>query len=384
MNTNPLQIINNKRVLIFYTNFGCGHKQAAFALRECFVQLCEMSEVKCKDALFFLPVWQKALYRWIYNSLIDYFPGLWDIIYCKTNQTSLSIPKMLYRLLAWNYHKQFINFVNSNKPDLIIATHCIPLEFLSFYAFPPSLPIIGVITDFSIHQLWLKPFVSFYTVANKQLIHSLKLNGISQKKIIVTGIPVSTSFLKHKEKQTLIAKHKLQDKFTVLVMGGGEGKGPLVKIVRDLKTSPLDLQIVVVTGKNKKLYQKLLPISSPSLKILGFVDYIDELMEIADIVISKPGGITIAETMIKGKPIFLFNSIQGQESENMKFIINQGIGIPWEGVSSFLDKIAYWQKNPDAIKRFKEEILKLSKPDASSKIVELAAKILQSHTPAIG
>lgn len=127
-------------------------------------------------------------------------------------------------------------------------------------------------------------------------------------------------------KDELIEKLSLKNIKTVIVMGGGLGLGSINKIVKEIDKKFDDIQIIAIAGRNKKLEMKLRNLDTKNnLIVYGFINNIHELIEVSDIVITKPGGVTIAEVLCREKPIIIFSPIPGQESDNAEFLLNNGV-----------------------------------------------------------
>lgn len=224
---------------------------------------------------------------------------------------------------------RFEDFINDYNPDVILCTHVTAAHVVSEVKRNcKTAPAIGVVTDYTMHPFWEDATrVEHIILASELLTPRAVAIGIEESRILPLGIPVHPKF-NHKIPKSL-AREQLnlrQDCPVVLVMGGSMGYGGIAKLVESLKDT--NMQILAVSGKNKRQYGKLLKLDkSPNLRVFGFVDNIEVLMDAADCIVTKPGGLTVTESMLKGLPMILANPIPGQEERNTEFLMNLGLAL---------------------------------------------------------
>jgi processive 1,2-diacylglycerol beta-glucosyltransferase len=229
---------------------------------------------------------------------------------------------------------KFKNHLQAFKPDAVLCTHFLPNELLGMLrkkgksAAAQGAPsfICTIVTDFEAHALWMDPCVDLYCVAADETKARLVARGVAAKNIAVTGIPVSAKFSSKPDAKAVRKNYGLRDDLPVLlVLGGGFGMGPVAEIMSELNNAPGHFQTLVVAGRNEKLRSKL---ASQDHKhpthVLGFSSNMHELMAIADLIITKPGGLTASEALAMGKPLFILNPIPGQEAANSDFLLERG------------------------------------------------------------
>jgi processive 1,2-diacylglycerol beta-glucosyltransferase len=191
--------------------------------------------------------------------------------------------------------------------------------------------LIGIITDIYPNLYWIYKNVDYYIVSTDKGVEYLLNKGINKENILDIGIPLSSRFFNLKNKEFLFKKLNLDEaKRVILIMGGYFGIGPIKRIIKALIIDPIiikNYQIVVIAGKNKRLMNKLAKLKKklPVFTILGFIDNVDEYMKVADILFTKPGGITLSEALtvriLTGKlNIVLITPIPGQEERNAKYL----------------------------------------------------------------
>jgi processive 1,2-diacylglycerol beta-glucosyltransferase len=241
-----------------------------------------------------------------------------------------------------------------------------------------NIPVISVITDFTTHSYWLHEYVSAYVVAHDFLKPELIKKGIPEDIIYPYGIPFSKSFLQKKDRAKLSKEFKLEEKLTVLIMGGGLGYGELKKTFLSLINMKKDIQIIVITGTNKKLKHQLenYPTDiNKKIKIIGYTNRVSDYMDISDIIITKPGGMTITESLIKELPIFIISPIPGQEERNARFLTNIGAAVRIlknDDAGNILHQI---MDNPLRVSHIKEMERFIAKPKAADDIVNLIERL---------
>jgi processive 1,2-diacylglycerol beta-glucosyltransferase len=298
------------RLLLFAANFGSGHLQAARAVAQAHRSLHPQNEaivLNLNDLL------TRAVAE-SYLRLIRWAPGLYRQLYFQPVSPLLN--GAIQSLWRWGCVKA----IARHRPDVIVATHPFPGLALAELRLQGELeqPVSAIVTDWEAHPLWLHQGFDHYFVAATSTKQGFEGLGIPAQRISVTGIPVRPAF----ERGTIGHPAK-----RILVMGGGLGLGPITEAVRSLAVLPQpDLQVTVVCGQNGALYRELLDLfaADPRFTILPYHDAIDELMAEADLLLTKPGGITSAEALAMGLPLLLLAPLPGQEEENAERLIEMG------------------------------------------------------------
>ncbi len=226
-------------------------------------------------------------------------------------------------------YKRYKGIIDSFKPDAVVCTHAYPSWVVSYIKHREGLelPLVAVITDFYAHNYWPINYVTKYIVATKEAMDDFVSRGISSEKVEVLGIPISVKFSQQKNKEELKKKLGLSDNPVILVMGGGLGIGSLDKVVKSLQDIK-GVQVIVVCGENAKLKRKLLRKEFRNKTLVyGYVDNIDELMEVADVAVTKSGGLTIAECLAKNVKMVIFKPIPGQEEKNADYLVKHKVAV---------------------------------------------------------
>lgn len=366
-----------KKVLILYASAGHGHEKAAQALYEAFREKGLAEDVKILDALSLTLPLVKSFYRWIYFTQIKYFPWLWGWFYhASDNRWTYFFIRYVRRLLNGPLGFPFHGFLIRENPSVIVTTHFLSTEVASYLKGRGKISsrLVTVVTDYLPHYVWTAPYVDFYAVAAEETKKGLIERGVAEEKVCVTGIPIEKKFLEAHSRAILLDKFGLAEgRFTVLITGGGAGMGPVAEITARLTRLSVPLQILLVCGTNQALYarMKTLAQSALQLKVFGFVDNMQELMEVCDLVIGKGGGLTLSESFAKGKPLVLFRSVPGQEKRNDAIAERHSAAFATDSLEQVVKKVSELALNPAQADRMREGVKQLARPDATQKIVSL-------------
>ncbi|MDR3542985.1 MAG: glycosyltransferase [Desulfosporosinus sp.] len=319
------------KVLVFSATFGNGHLRAAEAVIEG-IRIKEPSaKIIHLDFGDFLGIRFNAIIKNVYIEMIKHIPKLWGKLYYKT--AKVQPQSISQRFLNKLGRKDFLKYIHEFKPDLIVCTYPTVSSILAQLRLEHLLqvPVITVITDYTVHSHWVHQGVDSYVVACTEVKESLMSWEIKAQRIQVTGIPVSPKFEGEMDRGQIITKLGLKsDLPTFLVMGGSYGVLKSAKrICEKLANSLVPVQTIIVCGKNKKLYLSLEAViahgRNPMIR-LEFVDNVEELMSVSDLIITKAGGLTVSEALTKHLPLLIYKPIPGQEEENAYFVQRIGAG----------------------------------------------------------
>src|SRR5947208_3916710 len=316
------------RILIATVTAGAGHLQAAAALEEAWRALRPEDVVEKVDLLDFVSRLQRNVYVKGYVKLVEHAPELWGMVFKKTdNPTFLRKVARFRRGFAERTNKKFVKYLKKFQPNAVICTHYLPVEIMAHLERRGFNPLtVCVVTDFEAHALWMEQAVDLYCVAAEETKASLMARGAKADSVVVTGIPIAAKFSSRPDARAVRKNYGLRDDLPVLlVLGGGFGMGPVAGILSALDKVERDFQTLVVVGRNEKLRRNLAcrDFRHPT-RILGFVTNMHELMAVADLIVTKPGGLTTSEALAMGRPLFILNPIPGQEAANSDFLLQNG------------------------------------------------------------
>lgn len=320
-----------KRLLILSVSAGAGHVRAAQALEAAARAASPPLDATHVDLLSLVPKEFRKLYGEQYIKLVEKSPLLWSWLYSKTDRASrASLAGKLKRAAEKVNTRKLWAEIERVAPDAILCTHFLPAELLSrARAKGRRMPPVWVqVTDFDVHSLWVHPHVDRYCVASDEVAFRLADRGVPRERISVTGIPVMPQFSTPLERTACAAELGLDPrKFTVLMMAGGAGVGSLDELAARLLAQPAELQLVALAGRNAELLKKLQSLAKQHvgrLYPLGFTTTVERVMTAADLVVTKPGGLSVSECLAKGRPMLLVSPIPGQEERNADYLLEAG------------------------------------------------------------
>jgi processive 1,2-diacylglycerol beta-glucosyltransferase len=370
-----------ERVMLSYIDITTGHKRAAQAVHKTFKMVYPNIEILELDPLgYFHPVIENIIGK-VYFEMLKTNPHFWEYVYDneKIVKFTAKFRQILNSLNSSRLSKLFYSF----NPQAVVCTHAFSCGIFSALKEKRAngLLLIGIITDFDVHSYWIHKNVSSYIVANEYTAEKLQQKGIDKKRIKILGIPIDPVFTEDKNIQDLKKKYNLkEDLSTILVMGGGLGFGPIEKIVYYLnEIENIEFQIIVVAGTNKELELKLIELTSklPKLtKIFGHVDFIDELMKVSDVFITKPGGMTSAESLSCCLPMVIVNPIPGQEDRNTQYLTSQGVAIKANNEFEISKIILELLTKPQKLNEMRSKILNIRKPKSAFNIVKAIEELI--------
>lgn len=374
------------RVLIATVTAGGGHLAAASALEEAWKNLRPNDVVKSVDVLEFASALYRKIYTETYVQVVAHAPELYALVFKKTdNQEQVRKMSGFRRTFARRTNKGFLRHLKLFKPDVVLCTHYLPLEILCH---PEDVAQIShpltacVVTDFEAHTFWLEPPADFYCVATEDTRESLVARGAQREKVAVTGIPIAAKFSARVEPLNVRRRYGLRDDMpTLLVLSGGFGMGPVAEILEQLDKTEDDFQTLVVAGRNEELRRELAvkDYSHPT-RIIGFAGNMHELMSVADLIITKPGGLTTSEALALGKPILILNPIPGQEAANSDFLLERGAAAKVNRVDDLpfrLQQLLGSKKLAEMARAAKT----LGRPDAAKEICERVIEHFEKQSP---
>ena len=245
-----------------------------------------------------------------------------------------------------------------------------------------SCKIATVMTDFAMHKQWLigHEYTENFFVSNENMKQDMVKYGVAENKIHVTGIPMSNRFFENFDTKKIYEMFKLNpEKNVILFFGGGEfglGKDRTVQILKAFIQTVPNYQIVAVAGKNEKMEETFESLAQDCnakdrVRVLGFTDKVPELMHIASLVVTKPGGLTTTESLASELPMVIINPIPGQEEENAEFLVSKGVGI-WIKKEDVPEKvITELFSSPDTLEKMRENAKLLAKKNSTEEICKI-------------
>ncbi|STQ90449.1 MGDG synthase family glycosyltransferase [Iodobacter fluviatilis] len=366
-----------KKILLLSVSAGAGHVRAAEAIRA-YAHLGDAPlEVVHLDVMQYVTAGFRKLYTDFYIKLVNNAPALWGYLYNFTNdaQADSSIEKLRKKLERMNA-RALLKEIAAFNPDAIICTHFLPAEILSRLLSKGVVdcPVWVQVTDFDLHRMWVHEGMAGYFAANEEVAFRMQAQGIAAEKISVSGIPIMPGFAAAASREECAAELGLDARrTTILLMGGGAGLGSLDTIAARLLTLEGDFQLIVMAGKNEAALAALqaLSLRYPG-RVLpqGFTNQVERLMACADLVVTKPGGLTTSECLAMGLPMIVNAPIPGQEERNADFLLEQGVALKAFDAVTLEYRIRYLLDHPVKLADMSTKARALGRPAAGQTVLE--------------
>jgi len=366
------------KVLLLSASAGAGHMRAAEAVEKAFRELSAARSLRHVDVLTLTNRLFRRFYSRGYVSAVQMFPTLWGKLYDYTDvpwqgeRWRLAVEKLNLRPL--------IRMLEEEQPDLIVSTHFMPPEIVSWLKAEKRLscPQAVVVTDLDVHAMWLCHHYEHYFVPLEETREHLVQLGAPRDAVTVSGIPIDPVFSRPKDRREVCAKHGLRpDVPTILISAGGFGLGPIEKVMKSLLRLAHPAQIIPVCGRSEPLQRRLekLVAGLPpgyhvSVKVVGFTREMDEFMTASDILVGKPGGLTMSEALVKGLVFVIVDPIPGQEERNTDHLLEEGVALRCNNLPVLAWKIDRLLDDPKRFATMRQNALRLARPRAAFEIVE--------------
>jgi processive 1,2-diacylglycerol beta-glucosyltransferase len=365
----------SKRIILMYISEVSGHHSATIAIEKAVKTLEPGSEILNINAFNYTnPITEKIVNK-LYMGIIKRTPKIWDYLYDNPAVVK-NVEKMKETIHKFNSPK-LKNLFDSFKPDAVLCTQAFPCGMCADYkkTYGSSMPLIAVLTDYIPHSYWLYDMVDQYITPSEEVSVRLMNKGVPIAKIKALGIPFDPSFSKPVDPAKIYEKLGLDALApTLLIMGGGQGLGPIKTIVASLEKAKSEFQEIVVTGTNKRLFGSLkrkLKKFKKKIVLFGYTQNINELMAVANIIITKPGGVTVAEVLSKGIPMIIVKPIPGQEANNTEFLTGAGAAIKLDEPELMNEVIDELFEHPHKLDALSFAASRIGKPNASVDIAKL-------------
>ena len=395
-----------KKVLIMSASTGGGHNRAARAIKEELEsRTIDNMSIECEivDSLKLVNNTMDKVISRGYEKSALYTPKAYGSVYRFSETTIASKNEFKTNPLTSLMARKFKHLLNESTPDLIIGTHPFPMIALSTLkknnnihslsrseSFYKSTkvdipPMISVLTDYTTHSTWIQNEIDYYIVGHEYVKELLVYEGVDSEKVKAFGIPVEKSFLSHRDRETVLTELGLSpEKLTVLLMGGSFGAGNIKETLEDLIAIDRDFQILVITGRNEHLKDKLSKmldstIHNKNICLLGYTNKMNDILASIDVLISKPGGLTTTEALLNDVPMIVPYFIPGQEEENLDFLTNCGAALRTTKKYSLPVLLKVLIDDPSRLDNLRKNIKSIRKFDSAVNISNLVVDILNDN-----
>ena len=368
-----------KSVLILTTSTGQGHNQAAKSLMEVFKK--RGFNVETYDFLKSNSSFLNSTITKGYEFLASKVPKFYGFFYNITDKKSTN---KLLKYVFWNTERKLYKYISIKQPNLIIGTHPLSVNIVTHLKRKNliNIPFISIITDFMVHYSYIDEYTDSYITANGYTKDYLFKRGISKEIIYPYGIPINSVFFSI---DINVLETKDNEYFNILLMGGSMGLENISYVLKELIKNKNKLRITVVCGNNTHLKDKLVTeysnksIPNKKLHLLGFTKDISSIMDYCDLIISKPGGLTVTEALAKQLPIIIPFAIPGQEVQNTSFLTKIGCALYIKNIKDINPNIDLLIDNPDILNSMKDNINKLKNKGSTEDICTLAENLIHTY-----
>ena len=373
-----------KKIIIFYASYGGGHLSAAKSIENYIKKYYPENNVQLMDCVKYVNRSIEKISTAAYREMAKKMPWAWGRIYNDSQRGPLAhISSRANTIMAI----KLLKLLKVEKPDLIISTHPFGSQMCGYLKRKGKInsEIATIMTDFKSHYQWLieNSHVNYFFVSNENMKQELIDKNINPSKIFVTGIPVGEQFLKKYNKIEILNNLNFsENKKTILFFAGGEfglGKSKTLEIFENLVKNFDDIQIIAIAGKNETMKKNFIRITAEnnkenSVKILEYTNKVAEFMNIATLVITKPGGLTTTEAMVSKLPMIIINPIPGQEEENAEFLENNNVAIWLKKHYDIKSTLNFVLNDLNIINDMKKNIELISKPNSTENICKILLK----------
>ncbi len=368
-------LTKHPHILFLFSDTGGGHRSATEAIIEAIrLEFDDRIGTKMVDIFYdiaprplnHLPKWYPYMVR---------FPEVWGISYRISDGTRRSrvIVESAYPYVRRSLHK----VIKNNPADMIVSLHPLANDPFLHALGEKHPPFITVVTDLVTgHTLWYHKNVDLCVVPTEAACQRALLAGLKPQQVKVIGLPVADRFC-----QPIGDKYTLrqalgwpQDHLVVLLVGGGEGMGPIEKTATAVAEANLPITLVIITGRNADLKERLdaYPWPMPTF-VYGFVHNMPDFMQASDILVTKAGPGTITEAVNAGLPMILYSRLPGQEEGNVDYVISEGVGVWAPKPSYIVSAIKAWITHPRQLELAAEACQQAARPQAAREIARLLA-----------
>ena len=369
-----------RKVLILSVSAGTGHTKAAEALEKVFRNQPDVGEIRNVDALRFTNKLFRDFYSKLYIQLVHKAPTILGFVY-RTSDEPWKTDRMRLMLDRLNTGA-LERFIARFQPDITVCTHFLPAEIISYLISKGKLNarLSIVVTDLDVHAMWLcRTFHRYFVALDEAKIH-LQVLGLPGDNITVSGIPIDPVFSQPPEDRATL---RTQAGFDIhrplfLVSGGALGVSPAAGVIEALSRLRRPAQAIVICGKNPDLQADLekqardveANVPGLTIRVIGYTNEMHKWMQMSDLFIGKPGGLTTAECLACGLPMVIVAPIPGQEERNSDQLLEKGIAIKANEFTTLAYKLDALLDDPERMKAMREKALFYGRPKAAETIVD--------------
>ena len=364
------------RVLIFTASTGGGHKRAAAALKDTIQRLSPESEILVVDGIALTGKLFNSVICNSYTLMAKHASGIYGRIYNSSDKES-PLNSLSNNVNKSKGHK-ILPIIQDFNPDIIVSCHAFVTTMLGGLKTDGEIdvPVISLVTDFEPHRTYIAEGIEHYIVSSEEMVHLFAGKyKFPSSNVHPFGIPVFHKFTEQFDKKEARRKFNLDtERPVILFMAGSFGVSEVRKYYEDIAKKCPECQFIVITGNNDKLYHKFEHSSNENTLLYKFVDNVEDYMHCADLIITKPGGLTVSESLQCRLPMAIYSAFPGQEAGNANYLVRSGAAImldkdPGETISNILS-------DKELLAEMSRNCEKICPHNAAEKIFELIEKVV--------
>jgi len=326
-------------VLLLYMDKQSGHAKVAEAVSEAFADIpnphYHLYLIPLMEALY---PWMEPLSKihwWLRMNFVSFYNYLWQ-----NSGLASKINTEKLRLILGLISKKATAYCMQYRPQAIIFTHAFPSYLLNTHKCKEVRHFIGIITDYEVHPYWVNDSIEYYFVPAEEIKEKLIFWKREPEKIFVSGLPIRKSVLSSKDKGEICKEFGLKENLPIiLVISGSQGMFPFNKIVKAIKLHYPKAQLLLLTGRNEKMYRKLLRLKLKDCVVLRYYNQMWKIYSICDVAITKCGAVSITELLAKNVPIIVFGKLPGQEKYNLSYFLARNLVSYAQNVSELINLV---------------------------------------------
>jgi processive 1,2-diacylglycerol beta-glucosyltransferase len=371
------------KILLLSVSAGAGHMRAAEALKEAALILRPGAQILHLDVMDYVSTTFRKIYTDYYIKLVTKHPALWGMLYQASSEAAPdAVSQKLRRAVERLSTRLLRRAIDAFGPNVIVCTHFLPAELMMREIAKARLiiPVWVQITDFDLHRMWVIPRMTGFFAGNEEVAFRLRRHGVDPTRIHVTGIPIMPAFgQKHGRADCAGALGLDPSRRIYLLMGGGAGLG-VAPLAKRLVATDTAVQLLVLAGKNKQALEELRDFAARQpgqLFPMGFTQEVPRLMAAADLVITKPGGLSTSECLAMGAPMLLTAPIPGQEERNADYLLENGVAMKAIDDVGLEYHIALLKAEPQRLDAMRVRARALGRPQAGQDAMRIVFEDLQ-------
>ena len=383
---------------------------AANALKDYILSQSKDAVIEIADTLEYVSPFLNKAVTGGYVYMAKNTPTMYGTVY-RTSDKNATINKTV-EFATNSLKSRLLPLLENFAPDIVITTHAFAAEIVTALKTHGyiDLPVINILTDFAVHQTYISDGVDAYIVSSREMVDAIVERGVDRVRVYPYGIPVKHQFFEEIDRAEALQSEGLDPELpTILIMAGSFGVTDILKIYHKIVKSTADFQIIVITGKNEKLYdtfdrylrkitlnntlaeiKEVIRPKSGSLisrhkkpekptKLLYFTNEVPKYMHISDMIVTKPGGLTVSEAIASGLPMGIFKAIPGQEEQNADFLVRKNMAVRLEKNNTCTATITDLLEHPEKLAAMKTSIQTFSKGNSSKNIYTLMLELLEKY-----